>query len=95
MTTVLFNMFILNTAFTAVDVYFGEYRYKYSLEDWPAIPTTVCQFFFFLFVEDTAFYWSHYTLHRPQFYWIHKKHHEYNITISLASTYAHPIEYIL
>lgn len=52
------------------------------------------QFIFFMFVEDTVFFWSHYMLHRPQFYWIHKKHHEYNITLTVASTYAHPLEYI-
>lgn len=41
------------------------------------------------------FYWTHYLFHKPQFYWIHKKHHEYNTTISLAAIYAHPIEHIV
>ena len=68
-------------------------NYKYTLEDWPTVPQMIGQFFFFLFVEDIAFYWSHYLLHQPQFYWIHKKHHKYNVTITLAATYAHPLEY--
>lgn len=34
-------------------------------------------------------------MHTPQFYWIHKKHHEYTTTISIAAEYAHPIEFIL
>ena len=40
------------------------------------------------------FYWSHSTLHLPAFYWIHKKHHEYTRTVSIAAVYAHPIEYM-
>jgi len=47
-------------------------------------------------MEDFTFYWSHRTLHTPRLYQlIHKKHHEYNITVSLASEYAHPLEYLL
>ena len=89
-------MFILNGVFTAFDVYTSsEYRYAYTLEDWPTTFEMVSQFFFFLFVEDTAFFWSHYLFHSPKLYWIHKQHHEYNITITLAATYAHPIEYLL
>ena len=66
MGTVLFNMFILNILFTSVDILFGEYRYKYSLEDWPTIPEMMSQFFFFLLVEDFTFFWSHYCLHSPE-----------------------------
>ena len=43
---------------------------------------------------DMSFYWSHRLLHHPKLYWIHKQHHQYNITISLAATYAHPLEFI-
>ena len=89
-------MFVLGAGFTAFDVYTKEeYRYKYSLEDWPTIPQMIGQFTFFLFMEDVLFFWSHYFLHSPQLYWSHKKHHEYNITVTLAATYAHPIEYLL
>ena len=52
------------------------------------------QFIFFMLVEDVLFYWSHSMLHNPKLYWIHKKHHEYNITMSLAVTYAHPLDYM-
>jgi sterol desaturase/sphingolipid hydroxylase (fatty acid hydroxylase superfamily) len=41
------------------------------------------------------FYLSHRILHNPKFYWVHKFHHEYNVTITYAAEYAHPIEHIL
>jgi sterol desaturase/sphingolipid hydroxylase (fatty acid hydroxylase superfamily) len=34
-------------------------------------------------------------LHNPRFYWIHKKHHEYNVTVTIAAQYAHPIEQLI
>ena len=34
-------------------------------------------------------------MHTPNFYWIHKEHHEYNVTTSLAPQYAHPIEHVI
>jgi len=41
------------------------------------------------------FYWTHRLLHHPKIYpYIHKKHHEYGITISIAAEYAHPLEWV-
>ena len=41
------------------------------------------------------FYWSHRILHHPSIYpYIHKQHHQYAVTISLAAEYAHPIEFV-
>jgi len=48
-----------------------------------------------MLVEDCFFYVGHSILHKPSFYWIHKKHHEYKNVISIASQYAHPLEQIL
>ena len=47
-----------------------------------------------MFLEDVLFYWSHSSLHDPRLYWIHKKHHEYNIAVTIAATYAHPLQFI-
>ena len=48
-----------------------------------------------MIVEDTGFYWSHRTLHLKFLYkHIHKKHHTFNDTISIAYIYTHPVEYI-
>ena len=47
-----------------------------------------------LVVEDILFTISHRTIHIPFLYrHIHRKHHEHKITIGLASTYAHPVEF--
>ncbi len=44
-------------------------------------------------VNDTGFYWSHRTLHRPLIYkHVHKKHHMFNKTIGIASEFADPVE---
>ena len=38
---------------------------------------------------------AHRALHHPWIYaYIHKRHHEYKSVISIASEYAHPIEFI-
>lgn len=37
----------------------------------------------------------HALIHQKKFYWIHKMHHEYNISVSIAGLYVHPIQYII
>ena len=49
----------------------------------------------FMLAEQITFYAVHRLLHTPPFYWIHKQHHEYNVTISLALVYANPLEHIV
>ena len=55
----------------------------------------IWQFIFFLLVEDLFLYLGHSTMHRPQFYWIHKHHHEYHTAISIAGEFSHPIEHLI
>ena len=51
---------------------------------------------FCMIVEDFGFYCSHRTLHHPKLYsQIHKVHHTYNQTVSIAAEYCHPIEFVL
>ncbi len=33
-------------------------------------------------------------MHDPRLYWMHKQHHEFNITVTLATQYANPLEHI-
>lgn len=48
-----------------------------------------------LFIGDAAFYISHATLHLPGLYeHIHKQHHMFKITCSVAAEYAAPLELI-
>lgn len=65
--------------------------YEFSLEKWPSTFELIWQFSLFLVIEDILFYLSHRLLHQPNWYWIHKYHHEYRQTISLAAHYVHPI----
>ncbi len=70
-------------------------KMKTDLQSFPELPTIIFQIIFFALVEDFFFYWTHRLLHHPRLYpYIHKVHHEYNITISLAAEYAHPLEFI-
>jgi len=49
-----------------------------------------------LLLEDFFFYFSHRLLHFDFLYkYVHKQHHEFYNTISIACLYAHPIEFIL
>ena len=51
----------------------------------------------FCFVlEDFLFHLLHRLTHWRYLYsWVHKKHHEYKTTVSLAAEYATPIDYLL
>ena len=77
-----------------MDILTNGFNYTYLMEDWPTITEIIGQFIFFLIIDDVSFYWLHRLLHHPKFYWIHKQHHQYNMPVSLAATYAHPIEFI-
>eukprot|EP00916_Digyalum_oweni_P003916 GHVL01006984.1.p1 GENE.GHVL01006984.1~~GHVL01006984.1.p1 ORF type:complete len:159 (+),score=23.76 GHVL01006984.1:70-477(+) len=47
-------------------------------------------------IHETLFYWLHRFLHISYIYkYIHKKHHKYIVSVSIASQYAHPIESII
>lgn len=67
-----------------------------DLESFPEIKEILSQLLFFMFTEDFMFYWGHRFLHIPKIYpYIHKIHHEYNITVSIAAEYAHPLEFLI
>jgi sterol desaturase/sphingolipid hydroxylase (fatty acid hydroxylase superfamily) len=80
-----------------VDFYvLDDKEMKMTMEDWPSRLVIIKQIIFFMLVEDSVFYWSHRLLHHPRVYpYIHKRHHEYKDTVSIASEYAHPLESIL
>ena len=70
-------------------------RFRIDAESFPGLKEIICQILFFIIVEDASFYWSHRTLHTPYFFSkIHKVHHEYYNSISIAAIYAHPLEYL-
>ena len=67
-----------------------------SVEDLPSPVTLALSVFFCMLCEDATFYWSHRFLHLPFIYpYIHKMHHTFNQTVSIAAEYTHPIEFAL
>lgn len=61
----------------------------------PVWTTIAAQFCVFMIVCDTLLYWVHRTVHLPFLYaTIHKQHHEYKVTIPVASEYFSLVEEI-
>jgi sterol desaturase/sphingolipid hydroxylase (fatty acid hydroxylase superfamily) len=54
------------------------------------------QFLLGIFVNDSLFFWIHRALHTPWLYkHIHKKHHDYRVSVGIAAEYAHPLEEVV
>jgi len=69
-------------------------RLRTDVESLPSVIEFISQFFFCLLAEDMFAYWTHRLLHSRPLYWIHKQHHEFEITVGFAAEYAHPIEFM-
>lgn len=88
------NLLIVSPLSTLFSIVTDGVKMKFSLEDYPTSWELIVQIIFFMLVEDFCFYWAHRLLHHPKLYpYIHKKHHEYYTAISIASEYAHPLEF--
>ncbi|XP_078480996.1 zinc finger protein isoform X2 [Ciona intestinalis] len=62
----------------------------------PPIWKGFLHFVAFVLVDEFIFYYSHRLFHHPFIYkHIHKMHHEWIAPISIAASYAHPIEHIV
>lgn len=96
--TTLFN----NLAF-ALPMSFGNHwlaqmrGYTASASAFPSPWEVFWQLCVFMVLEDTVFFWSHYTLHKSKWLYkhIHKQHHEWYQVLGFASEFAHPVEFIL
>ncbi|CAK88518.1 unnamed protein product (macronuclear) [Paramecium tetraurelia] len=84
----------ISSLLTVGSVYGGQ-KFRHDSSSIPSYFELAWQIAFCMIVEDASFYWLHRTLHSPRFYHIHKKHHEFYNTISLAAEYQHPIEFVL
>jgi len=61
----------------------------------PSVGLLLGQVVFGMMVADTLFYWFHRTLHTKFLYQrVHKQHHEFTTTMSLASEFSHIFETI-
>ncbi|MFT7521777.1 MAG: sterol desaturase/sphingolipid hydroxylase (fatty acid hydroxylase superfamily) [Kiritimatiellia bacterium] len=60
---------------------------------WWAVPL---QLMAMLFISEVSFFTSHRFLHRPWWYrTVHRQHHRFRTSTSIAAQYAHPFEYLV
>lgn len=65
-------------------------------KDYPGVPRVAAHLLVFMLVEDVMFYWGHRTLHHPALYkHVHKLHHRYYHSVSIAAEFAHPVEFVI
>lgn len=80
--------------------YDGAAKLGYSAKevDFPSAATMVWQLAVFVLIEDALFYWGHRTLHEALggmlYRNVHKVHHAFVHSVSIAATATHPVEYI-
>ena len=62
----------------------------------PTASVLMASVFFCMICEDFTFYWMHRLLHKPCLYpYVHKMHHQFTQTVSIAAEYSHPLEFVL
>ena len=60
---------------------------------WPSALELALHLVAFILIQDTIFYWSHRTLHRPSLYRrIHARHHYFRYVRVPVAEFAHPVE---
>jgi sterol desaturase/sphingolipid hydroxylase (fatty acid hydroxylase superfamily) len=93
---IFFNQFIIVPSLLYLKCYIREENQRTSYESWPSALEVIWQVIFCMIIEDFGFYWSHRFLHwKPIYPYIHKIHHEHRNAVSIASEYAHPVEFII
>lgn len=94
--TLLLNHLIILPGISYIGAAVLKNEMNLNLESLPSGKDLLYNILFFMIVEDFAFYWGHRLFHTPWMYKkFHKQHHEYKISIGLASSYAHPVEFTL
>ena len=64
-------------------------------EKLPTYSNAIMIMFFVYFISDFVFYFIHRTMHYRLFYWIHRKHHIFNVVNILGAEYASVSEVLL
>jgi len=92
----LFNHFIILPVLTSESILTGKSHFRTDCDSFPTTFELLAQILIFMLCEDFCFYWAHRFLHWDRIYpYIHKRHHLYINTVSIASEFAHPLEFIL
>jgi sterol desaturase/sphingolipid hydroxylase (fatty acid hydroxylase superfamily) len=92
---VMFNHFVVVPLLLLPNLIINKSPYRLD-DSFPSYTEYIIEVVFFIICDDFAFYWSHRFLHINSIYpLIHKIHHRYQNTVSIAAEYAHPIEFLL
>ena len=91
------NQVIILPLLIGSDYYFSKAcAFRTDLESFPSSFEIIWQTIVFMLVEDFFFYWTHRALHWDRIYrYVHKMHHQYVYSVSIASEYSHPVDYLL
>jgi len=91
----LTNQLIITPVLLLGDYFYGC-DFRTDKESLPSYFEMITQIFLMMLGEDFLFYWAHRFLHLDFIYpHIHYVHHSYIYTVSLATEYAHPLEWII
>lgn len=94
--TLFINQLVILPVISSIEFMMNTVTITSDPNLFPSTIQLISQITFFMIMEDTVFYWIHRLLHSRKLYgWIHKKHHEYKVTVGIASEYAHPVEFVL
>jgi sterol desaturase/sphingolipid hydroxylase (fatty acid hydroxylase superfamily) len=76
---------------------FAALGFTAAVDRWPSAWTLMWQLALFIVAEDAVFYFTHRTLHVVPWLYrhVHKLHHRYFHSISIAAECTHPFEFIL
>jgi len=88
------NHFIVIPIMVIID-YLTGIESRFDEASWPSFYEIITQLIIFMVFEDTCYYWAHRLMHWKKAYkHVHKVHHEYNVTVSIAMEYTHPAEFL-
>lgn len=74
----------------------AEYQgFNFTYETIPSVVTIAKDLFWCSIVEEVLFYYIHRMLHMKQFYFLHKKHHEWTAPVAVVAIYAHEVDFLL
>ncbi|CAG9329125.1 unnamed protein product [Blepharisma stoltei] len=93
--TLFVNFFLINPIVAYVGYKTDLFSTRFETV-YPSFTEVLWQILFCMVTEDIWSYTFHALNHYgPLYRNIHKKHHQYNITIGISAEYAHPIEFIM
>jgi sterol desaturase/sphingolipid hydroxylase (fatty acid hydroxylase superfamily) len=89
------NHFIVLPSTMMVHYFRDISPYPNEIDNLPSHFDVLWQIPFFMICEDFTFYWVHRFFHEDFIYpYLHKVHHKYINSISIAAEYSHPIDYL-